>query len=263
MKKTINDIISLKGNKKIVMLSLYEYYFARIADMADIDIILVGDSMGNVLYGYDTTLPVSLDMVINHGAAVVRAVEKPFIVIDMPFLTYQVSIEKAIENAGLIMQKTGADAVKIETCNEHNLELIRRLVEIGIPVMGHLGLTPQSINMLGGYRKQGKKEKDAARIFNDALALQEAGCFSLVLENISYTLGKKITEKLEIPVIGIGAGPYTDGQVLVLHDILGIDLRFKPKFVKRYDNFEDKILNAIRAYKLDVENGVFPDKDNY
>ncbi len=257
-RKSIRSILQFKNKKPIVMLSLYEYYFAQICDKTDIDMILVGDSVGNVLYGYESTLPVSLEVMIQHGSAVVRATRNPLIVIDMPFLTYQISVEQAIAHAGRVLQLTGAQAVKVEGCSEYLVGVINRLVETGIPVMGHLGLTPQSINTLGGYQQQGRDEATAQKLFDSALKLEQAGCFSLVLENIPALLAKTISERLAIPTIGIAAGPSTDGQVLVLHDILGLNPDFKPRFVKWYAELHSLIEHAILEYKKEVETHQFP-----
>ncbi len=258
MRTTIKHIRKLKNQRPISMLSLYEHYFARLCDQAELDMVLIGDSLGNVVYGYRSTLPVDLEMMIRHSQAVVRATEKPLVVVDMPFMTYQSSLEQALLSAGTILQKTEAQAVKLEGSTPYLQEVIRRMSESGIPVMGHLGLTPQSINMIGSYAQQGKTADEAAVITRQALELQEAGCFSIVLENIPDELAGSITRQLAIPTIGIGAGPQTDGQVLVLHDILGLDETYHPKFVKRYANLQPIIMKAMQEYVREVHSGQFP-----
>ncbi len=246
-----------KENKKITMLTAYDYCFAQIVDEAGIDIILVGDSLGMVFAGNENTLSVSLDQMIYHTKAVVKAVKNAFVVIDMPFLTYHVSIEKSIENAGRAIKESGASAVKIEGgMNIKNT--IEALVNVGIPVMGHIGLTPQYIHQLGGFKVQKEREK----LINDAKAVEEAGAFSIVLECIPEDIAKEITEILEIPTIGIGAGRYCDGQVLVINDMLGLFDRFLPKFVKRYANLKDQAISAINEFINDVKTGNFPSEEH-
>ncbi len=260
MMKTILDFIKAKKNKKkITMISTYDYWSAMLCEKAGIDCILVGDSLGMVIQGLETTLPVSLDEMIYHAKAVRRGAPDTFIVVDMPFMSYQVSKEEAVKNAGRVMKETGANAVKIEG-GEEIAEIVEKLVSIGIPVMGHLGLTPQSVHALGGYRVQGKTEEEAKRIIKDAKILEQAGVFSIVLEAVPSKLAEEITEFLEIPTIGIGAGNKTDGQVLVFHDMIGI-FEKSPKFVKRYMEAGREIVNALSQFKEEVEKGIFPDSE--
>ena len=259
--KNINDFFKAKKEKKkISMISTYEYWSAKICEEAGIDCILVGDSVGMVDAGYDSTLPVSLNEMIYHAKAVRKGAPNTFIVVDMPFLTYQVSKEEALKNAGKIMKETGANAVKVEGGREI-APIIQKLVDTGIPVMGHLGLTPQSVHALGGYKLQGKTEKQRRKIIEDAQILQEAGVFSIVLEAVPSDLAKEITEILDIATIGIGAGKYTDGQVLVLHDMLGFFDK-SPKFVKRYIEGKNLFLNALKEFKEDIINGKFPSEEH-
>ena len=247
-----------KGAKEpITMLTAYDYPFAQIVDEAGVDIILVGDSLGMVVLGYDSTLPVTQGDMLRHTAAVVRGVKRAMVVADMPFMTFQISPEQALENAGQLVKEAGAHAVKLEG-GDPVLETIRKIVDAGIPVMGHLGLTPQSIHKLGGYRVQGREKETAKRLKREAKALEEAGCFSIVLEAIPSLLAKEVTESVSVPTIGIGAGPHCDGQVLVLHDVLGIYQEFKPKFVKRYANLREEALKALREYVKEVQEGKFP-----
>ena len=255
--KTINDFIKAKEEKrKITMISTYEYWSARICEEAGVDCILVGDSVGNVISGYETTLPVTLDEMIYHAKAVRRGAPNTFIVVDMPFLSYQVSVEKAVENAGRIMKETGANAVKIEG-GEEVINIVEKLIKTGIPVMGHLGLTPQSVHALGGYKVQGKTHQQQKKIIKDAKMLEQAGVFSIVLEAVPSGLAKEITEFLDIPTIGIGAGKYTDGQVLVFHDMLGFFDK-SPKFVKRYLEGKKLFTEALEKFKNEVKTGQFP-----
>jgi 3-methyl-2-oxobutanoate hydroxymethyltransferase len=257
--KTILDFIKAKKeNKKITMVSTYDYWSAKLCEEAGVDCILVGDSLGMVIQGLDSTLPVSLDEMIYHAKAVRRGAPNTFIVVDMPFLSYQVSPEEALKNAGKIMKETGANAVKVEG-GEEIANVVDKLISSGIPVMGHLGLTPQSVHALGGYRVQGRTEEDRKRILKDAKLLEELGVFSIVLEVIPSDLAKEITESLKIATIGIGAGKYTDGQVLVFHDLLGI-LEKTPKFVKKYLNGRELILNALNQFNSEVKEGIFPDE---
>jgi 3-methyl-2-oxobutanoate hydroxymethyltransferase len=259
--RTIIDFFKAKENKrKITMISTYDYWSAKICEEAGIDCLLVGDSLGMVIQGLDSTLPVKLEEMIYHGRAVRRGAPNTFIVVDMPFLTYQITPEEALKNAGRIMQETGANAVKIEGGKEV-VDVVKKLVSAGIPVMGHLGLTPQSVHALGGYRVQGRKEKDRNRIIRDAKLLEEAGVFAIVLEVIPSDLAKDITESLNIATIGIGAGKYTDGQVLVFHDLLGL-LDKTPKFVKRYLNGKELFVNSLKEFIRETEEGIFPD-ENY
>ena len=255
--KTILDFLKAKRDKKkITMISTYDYWSALICEEAGVDCILVGDSLGMVIQGQDSTLPVSLDEMIYHSKAVRRGAPNTFIVVDMPFLTYQINKEEALKNAGRIMQETGANAVKLEG-GEEILEVVEKLVNSGIPVMGHLGLTPQSVHALGGYKVQGKTKEKQEKIKRDAKLLQEAGAFSIVLEAIPKKLAEDITEMLDIPTIGIGAGNKTDGQVLVFHDLLGFFDK-SPKFVKRYLEGKKLFKNAISQFIEEVKEETFP-----
>ncbi len=249
------------ANEKIAMLTAYDYPFASIVDEAGIEIILVGDSLGMVVLGYDSTIPVTLDDTIRHTQAVVRGTKNAMVVADMPFLTYQVSPSQALMNAGRLIQEGGAQAVKLEGGREV-ANTVHTIVSAGIPVMGHLGLTPQSVHQLGGYKVQGRTEEAAKRLKEDALILQEAGAFSLVLEAVPMELAKEVTEELNIPTIGIGAGPHCDGQVLVLHDLLGVFQKFTPKFVKRYAELGKMAKEAIEEYRKDVKEGKFPTEEH-
>lgn len=259
--KSINDFLKAKEDgKKITMISTYDYWSAKICEEANVDCLLVGDSVGMVVSGYDSTLPVSLEEIIYHAKAVKKGAQNTFVVVDMPFLSYQVSVEKAVENAGKIMKETGANAVKIEGGREVS-EIVKKLIDVGIPVMGHLGLTPQSVHALGGYKVQGKTEEQKKKIIEDAKVLEQTGVFSIVLEAIPSDLAKEITEFINIPTIGIGAGKYTDGQVLVFHDMLGFFDK-SPKFVKRYIEGKKLMLEALKNFDEDVKSGKFPEKEN-
>lgn len=252
-----------KKGKKLVMLTAYDAPTAKILSDSGVDIILVGDSVGNTLLGYESTIPVTLDDVIHHCAAVARAKPDSFIVGDMPFMTYKVSKEQALENCALMLQEGGAEAVKIEGAGRI-VEIVKAIVDSGIPVMGHIGLTPQSIFQLGGYRVQGRTKELTEELVAQALALQEAGAFSIVIELVPSETAKMITEALDIPTIGIGAGPYCDGQVLVLWDMLGLFEDFSPKFLKKYANIREVISSAVKDYLEEVRNGEFPnDKHSF
>lgn len=253
-------IMRMKGKEKIVMITAYDAPSARIAWEAGVDIILVGDSLGNNVLGYRDTIPVTMEEMLIHVSAVRRGAEEAFIVADMPFLSYQVSESEAIKNAGLFL-KCGANAVKLEGGREL-AGLIRKLVAYGIPVMGHLGLTPQSVNIFGGYKVQGKTEESRKKLIEDAMTLEEAGVFSIVLEMVVEEVAREITEKVKIPTIGIGAGRYCDGQVLVWHDVLGLNPEFSPRFVKKYADLYRISLEAVRAYKEEVKEGKFPGVEN-
>jgi len=254
--------MKLKG-EKIAMLTAYDYSMARILDEAGIDIILVGDSASHVMAGHDTTLPITLDQMINHAASVVRAVKRALIVVDLPFGTYQGNSMEALASAIRIMKETGAHAVKIEG-GEEVKESIARILSAGIPVMGHLGLTPQAIHKFGTYVVRARDDEEAKTLVADAHILEETGCFAVVLEKIPAKLGKKVTSGLKIPVIGIGAGPDVDGQVLVLHDMLGITQEFSPRFLRRYHNLHAEIKGAVENYIQDVRTISFPnDKEQY
>lgn len=249
-----------QNGDKISMLTAYDFTMAQILDQAGVDAILVGDSAANVMHGWPTTLPISLDLMIAHGAAVVRAVSHALVVIDMPFGSYQSSVPQAVDNAVRIMKETLADAVKIEG-GVRVAEAISHITQAGIPVVGHLGLTPQSINAFGGYGLRAKEEQEAEQLLRDARALQDAGCFALVLEKIPHELAAQVTSSLSIPVIGIGAGAQVDGQVLVAQDMLGMSDIFRPKFVRHYANIRKSIIDAVQAYDNDVKNGSFPSAD--
>ncbi len=254
--------MKLQG-EKIAMLTAYDYSMATLLDLAKMDIILVGDSAANVMEGYKTTLPITLDEMIVYGASVVRAVSRAFVVVDMPFGTYQGNSKLALASAIRIMKETGADAVKLEGGVEV-LESISRILTAGIPVMGHLGLTPQSINKFGSYAVRATSDDEAQRLLHDAKALADAGCFALVLEKIPAKLAAQVASEVSIPVIGIGAGAGVDGQVLVLQDMLGITQQFKPRFLRQYGTFGDEICNAIRRYISDVKSADFPnEKEQY
>ena len=242
----------LKGSKKIIMLTCYEFSFASALEEAGVDALLVGDSLGNVVQGKESTLPVTLDQIIYHTEMVKRGAPNTFVVADMPFLSYQISVEEALRNCGQVMKETNCDAVKLEG-GEEVAHLVRRLTEIGIPVMGHIGVTPQSAKLMG-YGKRGKDISDAEYLKRSAKALYEAGAFSLVLENMAATLAKEITELVQIPTIGIGAGPECDGQVLVLHDFMGLT-KDRPPFAKAYFDLRTELKKAVSSYKNDVEQG--------
>lgn len=252
---TIRDM--KKRGEKITMITAYDYPTAAVVDEAGIDLILVGDSLGMVVLGYDSTLPVTMDVMIHHTKAVTRAVSRALVIGDMPFMSYQASVDEAVRNAGRFLQEAGAQAVKLEGGREV-AEVTRRIAAAGIPVMAHLGLTPQSVHQLGGYKVQGKGNEAANRILEDAKILQEAGAFSIVLECIPTELGRVISDTLSIPTIGIGGGIHCDGQVLVIHDLLGMFERFTPKFVKKYANINAQMKEAVGKYIEEVREGQFP-----
>ncbi len=260
-KITIQDFLKKKTEGgKITMLTAYDYPFARIVDEAGIDSILVGDSLGMVVQGLENTLSVTMDEMIYHTKLVSRGVQNAMLIGDMPFMSYQASVADAVQNAGRFLKEAGASAIKMEGGAEV-ADKINALTKSDIPVMAHIGLTPQSIHRMGGYKVQGRSEDAAQRLIKEAHAVEDAGAFSLLLEAIPMNLAKKITEELSIPTIGIGAGPFCDGQVLVLHDVIGMFERFVPKFVKQYANLKDDTLKAIQAFKNDVESGTFPSED--
>lgn len=257
-KITPMDIQRMKQEgRKIAMLTAYDYPTALLEDRAGIDIILVGDSLGMTVLGYENTIPVSMEEMIHHTKAVTRGAKYALIIGDMPFMSYHSSEREAIFNAGRFMKEGGADAVKLEG-GATVKEIVRAIVRAGIPVMGHIGLTPQTISMLGGFKVQGRDAKTAQRIIDDALLLEDAGAFSVLLEAIPAPIAKRITERLKIPTIGIGAGPHCDGQVLVVHDMLGLFDRFTPKFAKRYVNLSQEMLKAFETYRQEVLEGTFP-----
>ena len=249
--------------EKISMITAYDYSMARIFDDAGMDIILVGDSASNVMAGHETTLPITLDQMIYHAASVVRAIKRCFVTVDLPFGTYQGNSKEALQSAIRIMKETSAHGVKIEG-GEEILESVKRIISAGVPVMGHLGLTPQSINKFGTYAVRATDDAEAQKLLNDARLLQEAGCFAIVLEKIPAALAKQVAESIHIPIIGIGAGKYVDGQVLVMHDMLGINKDFKPRFLRKYLNLYEEIYKASQAYIHDVKTKDFPnDNEQY
>ncbi|MBN8200256.1 MULTISPECIES: 3-methyl-2-oxobutanoate hydroxymethyltransferase [Bacillaceae] len=258
MKQT-TDFLKMKENdEKIVMLTAYDFPAAKQAQMANIDMILVGDSLGMVVLGYDSTVPVTMEDMIHHGKAVKRGAKNTFIVIDMPFMSYHLSARDTLINGARLIQETGAHAVKLEGGDEV-ADQIGALTKAGIPVVAHLGLTPQSVGVLGGYKVQGKNAEAARKLIDDARECERAGAFALVLECVPKQLAKQITEELTIPVIGIGAGKDTDGQVLVYHDVLGYGVERVPKFVKQYENLNPIICDSLAAFSAEVKNGSFPD----
>lgn len=253
---TPRAITALKGVEKIACLTAYDYRTARILDEAGISLILVGDSVGTTLLGYDNTLPVTLLDMLRHTAAVVRGVQRAVVIIDMPFMTYQASVEQALRNCGRALQKTGCHGVKIEG-GEFRAPTVAALVQNGIPVLGHIGLTPQSVQTLG-HRVQGRGDEAARQLLADAKAVADAGAFAVVLETVPADLGAQVAAAVPIPVIGIGAGPGTDGQILVINDVLGLSGDFKPKFVKQYADLGAQIAAAAKAYQADVQTGTYP-----
>jgi 3-methyl-2-oxobutanoate hydroxymethyltransferase len=258
MPVTINQIKEMKQNgEKIAMLTAYDYVTAKIVDEAGVPLILVGDSLGMVMLGYDSTIPVTLEVMLHHTKAVVRGTKNALVVGDMPFMTYQISAEEAIRNAGRFLQETGCKAVKLEG-GVTMAEKVRKIVDCGIPVMGHIGLTPQSINQLGGHRIQGKTPEAARRLLEDAIALEKAGAFAVVLETVPAPLATLITKKISIPTIGIGAGAGCDGQVQVINDILGSYTDFVPKHAKQYAKIASIMADAISQYQSEVKAGKFP-----
>jgi len=261
-KVTITTLSEMKASgEKITMLTCYDYSMSVLLDSSGIDMILVGDSVGNVVLGYENTLPVTMDEMIHHCKAVTRGAKRAFIVGDMPFMSYQVSTEEALKNAGRFMKEANVNAVKLEGGHEI-LETMEKIVSIGIPVMGHLGLTPQSLNVFGGYGLRGGSQEESMQIINDAKKLEEAGAFAIVLEKIPAILAKQITQNLKIPTIGIGAGVYCDGQVLVAHDMLGLFERFIPKFSKKYAEMGKEMRECFRNYIDEVKNQKFPSEEH-
>lgn len=257
MKMTTVAFQEQKGKRPLVMVTAYDYPTARTAEEAGVDAVLVGDSLGMAVLGYDSTLPVTMEDMIHHSKAVRRGLSRALMVVDMPFMSYQVGVEDALRNAGRLVQEGGADAVKLEG-GEPVVPQIRALVRSGIPVMGHLGLTPQSVHQLGGYKVQGRSPDAAARIVEDARRLEEAGCFSLVLECVPQSVAAEVRDAVSVPVIGIGAGVACDGQVLVIHDLLGWTYGKPPRFVKQYANFAEWAAQAVRTYAEEVREGRFP-----
>lgn len=262
MKKTVSTLQQAKENgQKITMLTAYDYSTAKLMDEAGIDMILVGDSLGNVILGYEDTISVTMEDMIHHGAAVSRGVKETMVVVDMPFMSYQISVEEAVTNAGRLMKEGRANAVKLEG-GKSVCPQIKAITQAGIPVVAHLGLTPQSINALGGYKVQGKSEDAAKKLLEDALAVQEAGAFALVLECVPTKLASLITKKMTIPTIGIGAGNECDGQVLVYQDMLGMFSDYVPKFVKQFAQVGEIMKKAFSDYKEEVASGAFPAEKN-
>jgi 3-methyl-2-oxobutanoate hydroxymethyltransferase len=262
-KKITTTALRQKKEQGVVisMLTAYDYPTALAEDQAGVDVILVGDSLGMVVLGYDTTLPVTMEDMLHHCQAVARGAKLALLVGDMPFMSYQVSAEQAVENAGRFLQEAGMEAVKLEGGRER-LDAVRAITSAGIPVMGHLGLTPQSVNQLGGFKAQGKTAAAAKRMVEDASMLQDAGCFSLVLESVPARLAELVSKRLSIPTIGIGAGVGCDGQVLVTHDLLGLFDRFTPRFVKKYADLHGEMQRAFREYIADVEGRAFPGEEH-
>lgn len=261
---TTHQLQAMKNaGEKISMLTAYDFSMAQIIDQAGIDVILVGDSASNVMGGNETTLPITLDHMIYHATSVVKAVNRALIVVDIPFGSYQGNSQEALRSAIRIMKESGAHSVKMEGGTEIR-DSIERVLSAGVPVMGHLGLTPQSIYKFGTYTVRAKEQAEADKLLEDAIALEESGCFAIVIEKVPAELTKKVSEKLTIPIIGIGAGPYADGQVLVMHDMLGINKEFNPRFLRRYADLHASITNAVENYVDDVKSGSFPnDKESY
>lgn len=261
---TTHQLQAMKNaGEKISMLTAYDYSMAQIIDQAGIDVILVGDSASNVMSGNETTLPITLDHMIYHATSVVKAVKRALIVVDIPFGSYQGNSQEALRSAIRIMKESGAHSVKMEGGIEIR-DSIERVLSAGVPVMGHLGLTPQSIYKFGTYTVRAKEQEEADKLMEDAKALEESGCFAIVIEKVPADLTKRVSEKLTIPIIGIGAGPYADGQVLVMHDMLGINKEFNPRFLRRYADLHSSITSAVENYVTDVKSGSFPnDKESY
>lgn len=259
---TVRELLEMKRRaQRIVVLTAYDVLFARLVDEVA-EIALVGDSLGQVFAGHDSTLAVTLDDMIYHARAVRRGVRRALIVVDLPFLTFQISPEETLRNAGRVLKESGAEAVKLEGGDDETARHVRTLVRAGIPVMGHIGLVPQSVHVLGGYRVQGREEADAARLREEALRLQDAGAFSVVLELVPSALAAEVTHSLEVPTIGIGAGVHTDGQVLVLPDVLGLNEGFQPRFLRRFATLADAARTGLAAYADAVRNGSYPDAEH-
>jgi 3-methyl-2-oxobutanoate hydroxymethyltransferase len=256
---TVRDLLEMKKRgEKIVCLTAYDYLFGRLVDEGGADMVLVGDSLGQVVLGYDSTIPVTLEDMIHHSKAVRRGVKRGMLIVDMPFMTFQISPAETLRNAGTIFKETGCEAVKLEGGDERAAENVATLVRAGIPVMGHIGLTPQSVHAMGGYRVQGRDQSDAQRILEEAKRLENAGCFSIVLELVPANLAADITRALQIPTIGIGAGPTCDGQVLVLYDMLGLNDGFKPKFLRRFGALAENTRTAVTEFVSAVRDGSYP-----
>jgi 3-methyl-2-oxobutanoate hydroxymethyltransferase len=261
---TTRTVLTMKqSGEKIAMLTAYDFLVARLMDEVGVDVILVGDSLGNVVQGHPTTLPVTVDDMIYHAKAVKRAVTNALLVVDMPFMSYQTSVDDAVNNCGRVMKEVGAGAVKLEG-GRYVADIVKHLVTIGIPVMGHLGLTPQAINKFGTYEVRAREKKEATEVLRDAKLLSDAGVFSIVLEKIPSSLAKKISQSVPVPTIGIGAGPHCDGQVLVVYDMLGLTEEFRPRFVRRYAEMADELRSAFGRYIADVKSRGFPTrKESY
>lgn len=261
VKITTQTVVDMKGKgEKISMLTAYDFTMAQIIDQAGIDIILVGDSASNVMAGHETTVPMTLDHMIYHTSCVVRGVDRALVIADLPFMSYQVTTKEALISAGRMMKEAGAHAIKMEG-GKPIINSVKKIVEAGIPVMGHLGLTPQSIYKFGTYKVRATEEQEAEELIRDAKLLEEAGCFSIVLEKIPANLAAKVTEELSIPTIGIGAGAGCDGQVLVIHDMLGLNKEFNPRFLRRYADLNSVMTDAVQNYIKDVKNKDFPNED--
>lgn len=259
---TVLDLVAMKAaGRRIVMLTCYDAVFARLLEQADVDVLLVGDSLNQVLAGHETTLSTTLDQMIYHAGAVRRGSRRALVFVDLPFLTYQISIPEAIRNAGRVLQESGAHGVKLEG-GSPMAETVAALVDRGIPVIGHLGLTPQSVHALGGYRVQGRDEKSADRLLAGAKALEAAGACAIVLELVPAALAERISKALTIPTVGIGAGVHCDGQVLVLHDMLGLNEQFAPKFLKQYAQLGEAVRSAVRSFAAEVREGKYPAKEH-
>jgi 3-methyl-2-oxobutanoate hydroxymethyltransferase len=260
---TVRDFLSAKReSRRLVVVSAYDALFARLSDDAGVDAILVGDSLGNVIAGYDSTIPVTLDQMIYHAGAVQRGAARAMVIVDMPFLTYHITEAESLRNCGRAIQETGAQAVKLEGGSPEIAATVAAVQRVGIPVMGHIGFTPQSVHALGGFRVQGRDEDAAGRLVDEARRLEDAGAFSIVLELMPAAVAARVTESVKIPTIGIGAGAQCDGQVLVLHDLLGLNDKFAPKFLKRYASMADDVRAAVKRFATDVRTGTYPDADH-
>lgn len=256
---SVRRLLEMKSEgRRIVAMTAYDVLFARVLEAAGVDLILVGDSLGQVVLGYDSTIPVTMDEMIHHARAVKRGAPDTLVVLDMPFMSYQVSVEEAVRNAGRALKEAGVEAVKVEGGHERTCDAIRAMVSAGIPVMGHIGLTPQSVHALGGYRVQGRGEAEADRIRAEARALEDAGAFGMVLELLPVPLAREISQSLTIPTVGIGAGPECDGQVLVIYDALGLNPRFGPRFLKQFADLHKAALEGVQAFATQVREGVYP-----
>lgn len=261
-KVTTQTVVKMKEQgEKISMLTAYDFTMARIIDQAGIDVILIGDSASNVMAGYDTTVPMTMDHMIYHASCVVRGVERALIIADLPFMSYQVTTKEALNNAGRMMKEAGVHGVKLEGGSKSVINTIEKIVDAGIPVMGHLGLTPQSIYKFGTYKVRATESSEAEELLENAKRLEQAGCFTVVLEKIPAKLAKKVSTELSIPTIGIGAGAHCDGQVLVSHDMLGLNKEFKPRFLRRYADMHTSMTEAVQQYISDVKSGEFPNEN--